>query len=108
MHCTLFGSGIILWRSFLHHRPHQTPLILVVGAFTSMHMSLLGAILTFAVRPLFTWHILATTSRWGFTPLQDQQLGGVFMWVPGMLFFVWLTVRALGRLWNALEGGNPA
>ena len=29
-----------------------------------------------------------TTSRWGLTVLQDQQLGGVIMWVPSALVFI--------------------
>jgi len=107
MHVTLFGSGILLWRVLLHHRPERTAEVLVIGALTSMHMSLLGAVLTFAGRPLFFWHLLLT-SQWGLTPLQDQQLGGVFMWTPGMLLFVWVAVRSLGRLWNALEGVKTA
>lgn len=107
MHLTLFGSGILLWRTLLHHRPERTAEVLVIGALTSMHMSLLGAVLTFAGRPLFFWHLLLT-SQWGLTPLQDQQLGGVFMWTPGMLLFVWVAVRSLGRLWNALEGVKTA
>lgn len=107
MHLTLFGSGICLWRALLHHRPERTAAVLAIGALTSMHMSLLGAVLTFAGRPLFAWHLLLT-SQWGLTPLQDQQLGGVFMWTPGMLLFVWIAVRSLGRLWDALEGVKTA
>lgn len=108
MHVTLFGSAIFLWRALLHHQPRQTAEVIAAGAFTSMHMSLLGAVLTFAGRPLFSWHILSLTGRWGLTPLQDQQLGGVFMWVPGMLLLLWLTIRSLGRLWDALEGVKTA
>ncbi len=108
MHVTLFGSAILLWRALLHHRAAQAPEVMAVGALTSMHMSLLGAVLTFAARPMFAWHILSMTGRWGLTPLQDQQLGGVLMWVPGMLLFVWLAVRTLGRLWSALEGVKAA
>jgi cytochrome c oxidase assembly factor CtaG len=29
-----------------------------------------------------------TTQQWGLTPLQDQQLGGVIMWVPSALAFI--------------------
>jgi len=105
MHVTLFGTALLLWRALLHHRPEQTPEVIAIGALTALQMSLLGAVLTFAGRPLFTWHILAMTSRWGLTPLQDQHLGGVFMWVPGMLLFAWFAVRTLGRLRSALEEG---
>ena len=108
MHVTLFTTAALLWRALLHHVPEQTPEVVAIGALTSLHMSLLGAVLTFAGRPLFTWHILAITDRWGLTPLQDQQLGGVLMWVPGMLLFLWLAVRTLGRLWKVLEGAKPA
>jgi putative membrane protein len=104
MHITLFGSAILLWRELLHHAAGQTAEILAVSSLTSMHMGLLGAILTFAGHPLFFWHLLSMTSRWGLTPLQDQQLGGVFMWVPGIALFLWVAIRSCGRLWNALEG----
>jgi putative membrane protein len=104
MHLTLFGSAILLWRELLHHRSERTADVLAVGALTSMQMGLLGAVLTFAGHPLYFWHLLTMTSVWGLTPLQDQQLGGVFMWVPGILLFLWAALRSLGRLWNVLEG----
>ena len=104
MHLTLFGSAILLWRELLHHPADRTAEVLAVGALTSMQMGLLGAVLTFAGHPLFFWHLLSMTSAWGLTPLQDQQLGGVFMWVPGILLFLWAALRSLSRLWNVLEG----
>ncbi len=104
MHVTLFGSAILLWRELLQHRSERTAEVLTVGALTSMQMGLLGAVLTFAGHPLYFWHLLTMTTVWGLTPLQDQQLGGVLMWVPGMLLFLWAALRSLGRLWNVLEG----
>ncbi len=43
-------------------------------------MSLIGAILTFAPRVIYSVHA-HTTTAYGLTPLQDQQLAGVVMWV---------------------------
>ena len=103
MHCTLFGSGILLWRELLHHRADKTAHALALGLFTSVHMGLLGAVLALASRPLFFPHYL-TTAAWGLTPLQDQQLGGAIMWVPGMILFLFVAVRSLRRLWSTLEG----
>ena len=103
MHLTLFSSGIALWRELLHHAPQRTAEALLVGTLTSLQMSLLGAVLTLASAPLFYSHLL-TTRTWGLTPLQDQQLGGVLMWVPGMLLFLWTALRSLWRLWSDLEG----
>jgi putative membrane protein len=107
MHSTLFGSGILLWRELLHHRPNQAVEVFAVGAITCMQMGFLGAILALAGRPLFSWHF-TTTAVWGLSPLQDQQLGGTLMWVPGILLFLWVAIRSLGRLWSALEGAKAA
>ena len=58
----------------------------------------LGALLAFAPDLWYTAYA-ATTGAWGLTPLDDQQLGGVIMWVPGggtyliaalALFAAWL------------------
>jgi putative membrane protein len=106
MHATLFGSSIVLWRELLNHRHEHIGGVLIVGALTSMQMGLLGAILMFAARPLFFWH-LTTTWAWGFTPLRDQQLGGVIMWVPGIILFLWAALRSLGRVWINLEKVTP-
>lgn len=107
MHGTLFGSALLLWRTLLHHPPARTTDVLAAGALTSIQMGLLGAVLTFAGHPLFYRHLL-TSSLWGLTPLRDQQLGGVLMWVPGIALFVFAAVRSLSRLWRALEMENPA
>jgi putative membrane protein len=107
MHVTLFGSGIALWRELLHHRRSHTGEILLVSTLSSMQMGLLGALFTLAARPLFLAH-LSTSAVWGYTPLQDQQLGGILMWVPGILLFLWVGLRAIQRLWNNLEEVNSA
>ena len=54
---------------------------------TAVHCSALGALLTFSA---VLWYpaYRATTMRWGLTPLEDQQLGGVLMWVPSGVVFI--------------------
>ena len=103
MHLTLFGSGIVLWSELVHHPAKRTGLVLTVGLLTSMQMGLLGSVLALARRPLFYPHFI-TTQAWGLTPLQDQQLGGTLMWVPGILLFLWAAIRSLRIVWNSLEG----
>jgi putative membrane protein len=102
MHVSLFGSGLWLWRELLHHAPEHTAEALLTGMLSSMQMGLLGAVLTLAGHPMFEPHFL-TASLWHLTPLQDQQLGGVVMWVPGILLFLWVAIRSLRRLWAHLE-----
>ena len=106
MHVTLFGSGILLWRELLDHPSRWTGQVLAAGTLTFLHMGLLGAVLTLADRPLFQWHLM-TTQVWGLSPLQDQQLGGSIMWVPAIAFFLWTTLRSLGRLWESLDRARP-
>jgi putative membrane protein len=107
MHATLFGSAIFLWRGLIHHPRGDTVQALGAGASTFVHMGLLGAILAMADRPLFAWH-LTTTEAWGLTPLQDQQLGGALMWVPGIALFLWIALRSTRRLWGSLEKERAA
>jgi putative membrane protein len=107
MHITLFGSSILLWRALLDHPSKSTGQVLTAGLLTFVQMGLLGAVLTFADRPLFFPHI-TTAPLWGLSPLQDQQLGGSLMWVPAIAFFLWSTLRSLSRLWRSLERARPA
>lgn len=107
MHVTLFGSAILLWREILHHPGKRAFEALAVGVLSSMQMGLLGAILTLAEHPLFAPHLL-TTQAWGFTPLEDQQLGGALMWVPGIALFLWASLRSLQRVWSRPASERPA
>lgn len=61
---------------------------------TAVHTSLLGALLTFS-RTLWYPAYHQTTAAWGLTPMEDQQLGGLIMWVPAGLVYV---VAGLGLL----------
>lgn len=105
MQATLGGSALLFWRAALH--PAQAParaLGLIVASW--MQMGLLGAVLTFAPEPLYAVHAVAPLA-WGYTPLGDQQLGGLLMWVPaGVPFAAWAAWVAR-RGWRALEG-SPA
>ncbi|HWN07850.1 MAG TPA: cytochrome c oxidase assembly protein [Pyrinomonadaceae bacterium] len=72
----------------------------VVGLLlTSMHMTLLGALLALAPRPLYA-HAEAFSSL---TPIQDQHLGGAIMLIAGGVAYLggglWLTV-GLMRGWT--------
>jgi putative membrane protein len=77
----------------------------VVGLLlTSMHMTLLGALLALTPRPLYA-HMDGFA---GLTPLQDQQLGGAIMLLVGGISYLlgglWLTAGLLRG--PALEPGE--
>ena len=55
-------------------------------------MSFIGALIRLTDHPLYVWYARAPRVFPGFTALQDQGVGGLIMWIPGMLFFwTWMT-----------------
>jgi putative membrane protein len=107
MHITLFGSAIWFWYALMHPARAHVVDAFAAGILTSTQMGMLGAFLSLADHALFRWHLL-TTWAWHLTPLEDQQLGGVIMWVPGIVIFLWVALRSLVRLWAALDGVRAA
>jgi putative membrane protein len=100
MQASLLGTSVVFWRSVLH--PGQaigTALLGVFGAY--LQMALLGALLTFAPSQLYAIHAFAPFN-WGMTPLADQQLGGLIMWVPGGLPFFVIGALLARRGWLAM------
>ena len=54
---------------------------------TSVHSGVLGALITLAGSVWYPSYV-GLTSSWGLTPLEDQQLGGLIMWIPAGLVYV--------------------
>jgi len=94
MHGSLLLASIWLWQSLDRARVETA---LVAGLATAAQMGALGAFLTFAPRALF-WPHAATTLPWGMSALEDQQLGGLLMWVPGGILFAAVAMGGIGRL----------
>ena len=91
MYASLLAVGLLFWRSLMadsadglagHGAAALSSLV------TAIHTGLLGALLTFAPRlwfPLLSSRAVA----WDLTPLEDQQLAGLIMWVPmGLIYLV--------------------
>lgn len=96
MHVSMIGTAVLFWRGLFRawqRRPHLAALAALV---TTIHMGVLGALLTLAPRALYASH-LDTTLPWGLTPIEDQQLGGLVMWVPGGLVLLAVSLGGLAR-----------
>ena len=92
MHATTVAAALALWMAVFSS---SAPLAFLILFVTGVQMSLLGALLTFAAVPLFSVHEF-TTAAWGLTWLEDQQLGGLLMWVPAGLLLTAYSVLAFG------------
>ncbi len=84
MQFTLLASAVAFWVAVRRSDP-----VVAMGAVlvSTVSMGLLGALITFAGRPLYAPHFASTLS-WGVSPLEDQQLAGITMWAPGSIAYL--------------------
>jgi putative membrane protein len=87
-HLSFFGSALLFWWSlfYAHGRASYGAGFLYVFT-TAVHTSILGALLTFARTVWYPSYEL-TTKAWGLTPLEDQQVGGLIMWIPAGVVYL--------------------
>lgn len=98
MQASLLAPAIVFWRA-VFSQPAGAGLGWVFLAY--LQMGMLGAILTFAPDALYAIHATAPM-LWGFTPLADQQLGGMVMWMPAALAYAIWGVLLGRRAWRAM------
>lgn len=103
-HASFLGTGLLFWWAMLRPRQRRGGYGRSVGHLfaTSMHTGLLGALLTLSPRPWFP-----TAGGLGFTPLEDQQLGGLLMWFPGCMVYAIAALVLAGR-WIMASSRPPA
>jgi putative membrane protein len=88
-HLSFFGSGLLFWWAvFEGHLRKQGYGIGVLYMFTTaIHTGVLGALLAFSNSPWYLSYI-ETAPAWGYSALEDQQIGGLIMWVPAGLVYI--------------------
>ena len=102
-HISFLGSGLLYWWSLLYTTRGEQLGVRLLSLFTmGLQSGLLGALLTFSPQTWYTGQSAAAAS-WGLTPLSDQQLAGVLMWMPAGLIYLAAALWALGwQKWNAM------
>jgi cytochrome c oxidase assembly factor CtaG len=96
-HLCFFGTAALFWWGLMHGRYGRLgygAAVLYVFA-TGLHSGVLGALLTLSPRVLYTSYG-ASAAAWGLSPLEDQQLAGLIMWVPAGLVFTGVGLGFLG------------
>ncbi len=107
MQVTLFASALWFWSALLDRRNDRLAEFAGATFLIAVQMGLLGAVITFAGHALYAPHQL-TTAAWGLTPLEDQQLGGVVMWIPAGAIFTIALVFAFVQAMRRAETRNAA
>ena len=101
-HLSFIGAALIGWWPVLGPRSRKIlkpnpPLRLLYLFLLAIPCTSLAALLTFADTPLYPFYVSAP-HIFGLDVLQDQRLGGLFMWLPthmvlltalGFTFFTW-------------------
>jgi putative membrane protein len=105
-HVSFFATALLFWWVLLHGRGQGRSMRLRDGIaiaclfVTVLHSGVLGAVLTLSSK-IWIPDQNALAGEFGLSPLEDQQLAGILMWVPmgtlytiAALFFAyrWLTL----------------
>jgi cytochrome c oxidase assembly factor CtaG len=116
-HFCFLVTALFFWWAILR-RPRRDYGLGALHVFITMiHTGLLGALLTLAPHDAYPLQT-QDAPLFGLTPLEDQQLAGLFMWVPGgaiylccglALLWAWLCRRGAqtpGNGWLAVSDRN--
>jgi putative membrane protein len=104
-HLVFIATAVIMWWPILSPVPEAPrasyPTQLVYLFLLGLPMSLAGAMITLAQTVLYPFY--ATAPRvWDLSPLADQQLGGLMMWVVGTTY-LWVAGGVVWFRWAARE-----
>lgn len=96
MQAVMIAASVWFWRAAFDHSA-----VAAIPAVTAgfAQMGLLGALLTFAPMPLYAIHAQSPFD-WGLSPLADQQLAGLVMWVPAGIPFLVIVAILARRQWR--------
>jgi len=89
-HASFFLPALLFWWLLADRRSRRRLGVgtCVVFLFTAgLQSTVLGALITVAQRPWYTAYY-DTTRAWGLTPLEDQQLAGLIMWIPASAVYL--------------------
>lgn len=98
-HLSFFGTSVLWWAAVAGRRRLAHAPAMAFVFTTMLHAAWLAGALTFSTRVLYPFYAVDPVAP--VTPLQDQQLAGVLMWIPPgllymsvivVLFFQWFRV----------------
>jgi putative membrane protein len=94
-HLSFFVTAVLFWWSILWRSSRGVATWHLFA--TMMHTAVLGALMALAPRVLYQVQTQAAAG-WGMTPLEDQQLAGIIMWIPAGTIYAGAAL-AMAALW---------
>lgn len=93
-HLMFLVGAVIMWWPLLSPLPElprlSYPGQMLYSFLMTLPMTVISIFIVYANHVLYPAYASAPR-LWGFSPLEDQRLGGLIMWIPGGLFFYLLT-----------------
>lgn len=107
-HLTFTLSGILFWWNVIDPIPLRSNLSYLGRVpyifITTIPNFVLGAFITFAASPLYS-HYTERNLFFGLTAMEDQQIAGILMWIPGAIILL-ITLLSILFLATAAEEKN--
>jgi cytochrome c oxidase assembly factor CtaG len=98
-HASFLAGALLFWHAVWRPGRRAVGAVVLALFFTATVSGALGAFMAFARSPWYAGYAALGLAPWGLTPLEDQQLAGLLMWVPGGLVHagaaLWLLARQL-------------
>ncbi len=89
-HLMFLVTAVIVWWPLLSPLPElprlSYPVQILYSFLMTLPMTVISIFIVYADHALYPAYASAPR-LWGLSPLADQQLGGLIMWIPGGLFF---------------------
>jgi len=87
-HASFVGSALLFWWSVIHGQRRAARGMSILYLFTTaVHTGVLGALMTFSRTPWYPAYA-DRAAAWGLTPMADQQLAGLIMWIPASVVYL--------------------
>jgi putative membrane protein len=97
-HLSFLVSALLFWTAVLPGRVARPGVAVLCLFATSVVSGALGAMMAFAQSPWYPGYARLGLAPFGLSPLEDQQLAGLLMWVPGGLVHALAALYAMSRL----------
>jgi putative membrane protein len=108
-HLMFISVAVMMWWPVVNPVPELEkvptgPLLMMYIFAFGIPTTILSAFITMSDSVFYPWYEVAPRIS-SLSPLEDQRLGGLIMWIPGMLIF-WVGITAVFFRWTKDEYGN--
>lgn len=105
-HLMFLVASVLMWWPILSPLPELPrlayPMQMLYLFLMSIPMSIVAVYIAYADSVLYPAYAIAPRI-WGISPMQDQQMGGLIMWIPGGLYFFTI-ISVIFFRWQQRDG----